>query len=147
MVNWQKVTIDDLRKLEALKNSLNLIQEKRAALELQAGAVRSSMRSTEAVSGSGANKAEDKMVDNIIEKERLGDNYTATVRLIRRVEKGLELLSDTERKILDRFYIHRIPDHVDRLCEELGYEKTRVYEMKETALRKLTYAMYGVQDL
>lgn len=147
MVNWQKVTIDDLRKLEALKNSLNSIQEKRAALDLQAGAVRSSMRSTEAVSGSGANKAEDKMVDNIIEKERLGDNYTATVRLIRRVEKGLELLSDTERKILDRFYIHRIPDHVDRLCEELGYEKTRVYEMKETALRKLTYAMYGVQDL
>lgn len=147
MVNWQKVTIDDLRKLEALKNSLNSIQEKRAALELQAGAVRSSMRSTEAVSGSGANKAEDKMVDNIIEKERLGDNYTATVRLIRRVEKGLELLSDAERKILDRFYIHRIPDHVDRLCEELGYEKTRVYEMKETALRKLTYAMYGVQDL
>ena len=147
MVNWQKVTIDDLRKLEALKNSLNSIQEKRAALDLQAGAVRSSMRSTEAVSGSGANKAEDKMVDNIIEKERLGDNYTATVRLIRRVEKGLELLSDTERKILDRFYINRVPDHVDRLCEELGYEKTRVYEMKETALRKLTYAMYGVQDL
>lgn len=147
MVNWQKVAVEDLRKYMAMKNSLQAMREKREALSLQAGAVRSSMRSAEPVSGSGASGAEDRMVDNIVERERLGYNYAAVKKLVERVEKALAMLNDRERLVLERFYINRMPDHIERLCGELGYEKTRVYELKEEALRRFTYAMYGVIDL
>ena len=42
MVNWQKEAIDDLRRYPALRQSLDSIRERRAALDLQAGAERNS---------------------------------------------------------------------------------------------------------
>ena len=71
MVNWQKVAIEDLKKYAAMKNSLSSIRQKQAELDSFAGAVRSSFSSTTPVSGSGSSMHEDKLVSNIVERERL----------------------------------------------------------------------------
>ena len=82
-----------------------------------------------------------------MERERLAANYKAVSKLVRQIEIALSLLGEDEQLALERFYIHRQEQHVERLCEELGYEKSRVYELKDRALRRFTIAMYGILDL
>lgn len=147
MVNWQKEAIDDLRRYPALRQSLDSIRERRAALDLQAGAVRSSFRDAAPVSGGGGSGAEDKLIACIMERERLAANYKAVSKLVRQIEIALSLLGEDEQLALERFYIHHQDRHVERLCEELGYEKSNVYELKDRALRRFTIAMYGILDL
>ena len=70
----------------------------------------------------------------------------ANKKLLDLIERGLASLDKTERLVLDRFYIDRPKNHVERLMEELNYEKTRVYEIKDQALYKFTIAMYGIVE-
>ena len=147
MVNWEKVAIDDLRKYEKMRHSLVSIREKQAALDLQSGVIRSSFRDSEPVSGSGSSGAEDRLISNIVERERLDGNYQAVEKLVVRMDKALSMLDDQERLVLERFYINRSPGYVDRLCEELGYEVRNIYKIKDAALKKFTISMYGLIEL
>ena len=147
MVNWEKVAIDDLRKYEKMRRSLVSIREKQAALDLQSGVIRSSFRDSEPVSGSGSSGAEDRLISNIVERERLDGNYHAVEKLVAQIDAALAMLDDQERLVLERFYINRCPGYVDRLREELGYEQRQVYRLKDEALRQFAIAMYGIREL
>ena len=147
MVNWEKVAIDDLRKYEKMRHSLVSIREKQAALDLQSGVIRSSFRDSEPVSGSGSSGAEDRLISNIVERERLDGNYQAVEKLVAQIDAALAMLDDQERLVLERFYINRCPNHVERLCEELGCERSQVYRAKDEALRCFTISMYGLINL
>lgn len=147
MVNWQKEAVSDLRNYPLLVQSLAAIREQQAALDLQAGLVRSSFRDSEPVSGGGGSGAEDKLLSLIVKRERLGGNYQAVSVLVQQIEGALEQLDSKQRLVLERFFIHRCPNHVERLCAELGYEQAQVYRIKNEALRDFTRAMYGVTEL
>ena len=147
MVNWQKIAIDDLRKYEHMKQGLLSIREKQAALDLQSGVIRSSFSDREPVSGSGGSGAEDRLISNIVERQRLDGNYQAVEKLVVRMDKALSMLDDQERLVLERFYINRSPGYIDRLCEELGYERAQIYRKKDAALYKFTVTLYGLVDL
>lgn len=147
MVNWEKEAVNDLRNYPLLAQSLARISEQQAALDLQAGAVRSSFRDSEPVSGSGGSGAEDKLLSLIVKRERLEGNYSAVSKLVQQIEGALNNLDDRQRLVLERFFIHRCPNHVERLCVELGYEQAQVYRIKNEALRDFTRAMYGVTEL
>lgn len=147
MVNWQKEAINDLRTYPVLCQSLARMKEQQAALDLQAGAVRSGFRDSEPVSGSGGSGAEDRLLSLIVKRERLNGNYAAVSMLVRQIKEALEHLNDNQRLVLERFFINRCPNYVDRLCAELGYEQAQVYRIKNEALRDFTKAMYGVLDL
>ena len=147
MVNWQKIAIDDLRKYEHMKQGLLSIREKQAALDLQSGVIRSSFSDREPVSGSGGSGAEDRLISNIVERERLDGNYHAVKKLVAQIDAALAMLDDQERLVLERFYINRCPGYVDRLCEELGYERSHIYNIKSAALRHFTTSMYGLVEL
>ena len=62
-------------------------------------------------------------------------------------EKGLAVLTEEEKTVLYKFFINRPRRHIEDLCESLNYEKTRIYEIKETALRKFTLSCYGIVEL
>ena len=147
MVNWEKVAIDDLRKYEKMRHSLVSNREKQAALDLQSGVIRSSFRDSEPVSGSGSSGAEDRLISNIVERERLDGNYHAVEKLVAQIDAALAMLDDQERLVLERFYINRCPGYIDRLCGELGYEQAQVYRIKNEAIRNFTRAMYGLIEL
>ena len=72
---------------------------------------------------------------------------TITEALVELTEKVLDVLDKKERAVLEGFYINREDNHVDVLCERLHFEKTRLYEIKDNALRKFTMAMYGTVDI
>lgn len=146
MADWEKHSIDDLRKYEARKESLDILPDRIRALEEDMQLVKGTRYDKTPVEG-GASGYEDRLIDYIDRKGRLERNLAYAKAEVEIVERGLSVLTDNERLVLTRFYIHREPRYLDRLCGELGYEMRNIYKIKDAALRKFTLAMYGVCDI
>lgn len=145
-MDWKRAAIEDLRYYRDHRDSLRNIPERIEALKHQYEAIKCSNASREPVQG-GTSRVEDSMLNNIVERERLRNNYAAAKRLVGMIQRGLAGLDDTERRVLDRFYIDRPKDgHVERLENELHAEKSTIYRIKEQALYRFTVCMYGLID-
>lgn len=145
-MNWKQEAINDLRSYEAQKQSLNCIKERISALEDSYQAIKCSQTDSIAVQGGGASRIEDRMLDNIVERERLTHTYKATQKLVGLVDQGLAGLTNDERAVLNKFYITRTHGHVETLMEELHLEKTRIYQIKDKAIYNFTISMYGISE-
>lgn len=82
-----------------------------------------------------------------IEKEKGDTRSLKAVRMriyrkVRTVERGLALLDEEQRRILEVFYINRHKGHVWDLCEELYIETAEVYRRKDRALETFVTGAY-----
>lgn len=145
-MNWQKISIDRLRDYETRERALLLIPEQLEALNMSFAAVRAARTDGTPVK-EGGNKREDALINNIVMRQELERNLEIVEAEKAITDKGLAVLTEEEKTVLYKFYINRPRRHVEELCETLCYEKTRIYEMKEVALRKFTLACYGIVDL
>lgn len=144
-MNWKDVAIDDLERFERQKQALANISARLDVLEDCYTSLKSVAMDKTPVQG-GSTPIEDKLLSNLVERERLKHTYKATKKLVELTEKGLGRLNEDEKRTLELFYIHRHKYHVERLMEELGYEKTRIYSLKDSALYKFTISMYGLPE-
>lgn len=144
-MNWQKEAVNDLKSYVARKMSIDNMNQRIAELERRA--IRLGSMSSDVPVQGGSSKNEDAIINNIAERDRLIQAIDAAQCLVTIIENGLSVLDEEERKVLDGFYIHHSTRHVDKLCDELHCEKSRVYSIKDKALYKFTLAMYGVIDL
>ena len=87
------------------------------------------------------------MLSNIVHREELERSLEQAKMWVALVDAGLETLSAEERLILNRFYIHPAKGNVDRLCGELGVEKSQVYARKDAALHHFTISLYGCSEI
>lgn len=145
-MNWKKIAIERLKDYETRKQSLETISEQLKTLEMNFTAIRAATTDATAVKPSG-NKREDALIHNIVSREELKSNLEIVKREIETTEKGLKRLSGEQRRILEQFYVYRVNGHVERLCEELCVERSRVYELKDEALKIFTIACYGVVEI
>lgn len=134
--------IPRLRDLENERAALQNIPERIRTLELAFAGLRAANTDGDVVSG-GENHREDLLLANIAERDELKKNLEITRREVEQVDSALAKLSQDERLVLDRFYIHREHGHVDRLCEELGCEVANVYKIKNRALVQLARSLHG----
>lgn len=144
-MNWQKEAVNELRKYRARRQALENMAERRATLEDAFRGVRCAAADAIPVQG-GANRMEDSLINNIVERERLYWTMEATRRLVELTERGLSGLTEPQRVVLEKFYIDRPSDHVGWLTEYLNVEKAQVYRIKDNALYQFTTAMYGLSD-
>ena len=145
LTNWKAESIKDLKSYPQRKESIENTKERIKILDEQFTSLRG-VSTSEPVMG-GLSRVEEKMLDNISERERLGFSLKIAEALVELTEKGLEALDKKERAVLEGFYINRQDNHIDVLCKRLHFEKTRLYEIKDNALRKFTMAMYGTVDI
>lgn len=144
-MNWQNEAVEDLKKYAQMKESLNNIKSRINALEEDYTAVKSVAPETAPVMG-GASRNENRLINNIAERQRLQYTYEATEKIVSLIEKGLSALDEKEKLVLERFYIYHTSGHVERLMDELNYEQRRIYQIKDKALYKFTVNMYGIVD-
>lgn len=144
-MNWKLMAEEDLKKYTAQKQSIESIPQKIIALKDRAASIKCGISDMDPVQG-GVSQTEDKLLDNMMERERLKYTYKASKRMVELIEKGLSGLDDEEKLVLDRFYINRSQGHVERLMEELNFEQRQVYNIKDKALYKFTIAMYGMVE-
>lgn len=144
-MNWRKEAVNDLRSYPQRKQSLDNIAEHIKTLDERFRSLK--MTSFDTPVMGGGSKQEEAWINNIAERESLTLSLEIARNLVELTEKGLEVLDKRERRVLELFYITPCHNHIDRLCDELNFEKTRIYEIKDSALRKFTIAMYGIVEL
>lgn len=145
-MNWKFEAIEKLKQYEAKKRSLQNIPEEIKRLEAAMQSIRSATADGNPVQGGGSGR-EDMYLSNIVQREELERSLDLAKRWVKLVDAGLELLSDEERKVLDRFYINPAKGNVDRLCEELQIEKSAVYDRRNKALYRFTISLYGCCEI
>ena len=145
-MNWKSEAIEKLRQYEAKKRSLQNIPEEIRRLESAMKSIRSATADGTPVSGGGSGR-EDMMLSNIVHREELERSLDQAKKWVAFVDAGLEILTEEERLILDRFYINPAKGNVDRLCGELGIEQSSVYRRRDKAVHRFTVCLYGCCEI
>ena len=145
-MNWKFEAIEKLKQYEAKKRSLRNIPEEIKRLEAAMQSIRSATADGNPVQGGGSGR-EDMYLSNIVQREELERSLEQAQKWVALADAGLEFLTEEERLILDRFYINPAKGNVDRLCGELGIEKSQVYNRKDSALRRFTISLYGCCEI
>jgi len=141
-MDWKRMAIEELKQYSWRKESLSNIPERIKQINTEMARIKSATTDGTPVKG-GGNHREDRLIELIMTKGELEENLVIAKRRIRLIEKGLNGISEQERKILELFYINRQRDCATRLSEDLGYEKRHIYNLKDAALRKYVLSMYG----
>ena len=147
-INYERVALDDLRTHPYREAALENLRERIAALQAQAEGIKVQAADAVPVQG-GASSVEDRLINNILERERLKLNYLAVKPLVNIVRRGLSALTDEERTILERFAQdgRRGDRTADILSEELHMSRAGVYRREAEALKKFTVVCYGITEL
>lgn len=144
-MNWKAEAAKDLKTYPQRKAAVQNIKEKIKILEEQMVSLKG-ISADEPVMG-GLSKHEERLLNNITERERLSFSLKIAEELIDLTEKGLATLEERERQVLEGFYMQRAVNHVEALCEKMHIEKSTLYRIKDEALRKFTVAMYGTVEI
>lgn len=146
ILNWKKVSIERLNTYEERKKAADSIPEQLKNLKNSFGAIRATSNDAMPVKG-GGNTREDALINNIVMREELQRNLDIVISEIQTTEKGLEGLTIEQKRILEKFYISRSHGYIEDLCEELCVERSRIYTLKDEALKKFTISCYGVVEI
>ena len=146
-VNWCTFSIERLKDYNNKKEAVESLTEQIKVLNENFTAIRSATTDSTPIKGGNSNRREEMLIKNIAMREELKNNLKIAKHEIAITEKGLASLTETEKKILTRFYIQRSKGYVERLCDELFVSKTELYRQKEEALKKFTTVCYGIVEL
>lgn len=146
-LNWCIFAIQRLRDYEDRKRAIDSLAEQINSLEDKFTAIRAATTDSTPVQGGNENRREQMLIHNIATREELKNNLEIIKQEIDITEKGLDVLTETERLILTRFYINRSKGYIERLCDELFISKTELYRQKDEALKRFTMVCYGIVEL
>ena len=144
-MNWKIEAKNELRIYGNLKSSIDNISERLNWIEAQMTSIKSASAGTAPVQG-GGNKYEYKILDLIVQKQRLKLTRDANKIRLGLVEQGLAALSDAEREIVITFAENRSGAAVELLRDRTGYEQAQIYRIYNEALYKYTIAEYGIPE-
>ena len=144
-MNWKQEAVEKLKKLEAMRLSLVSIPEEIKRLETAACSLRGAATDRTPVKGGGSRR-EDALLDNIVYRQELKRNREQAARWVRAANNALGALSMEEKLILTRLYILPEKGAAERLLSELELERSTLYRHRDSALRKFTMALYGVDE-
>lgn len=139
---WKNEAIEKLKLYEAKRLALKSIPLEIRRLELDMQSIRSATSDGSPIKG-GSNKREDMYLSNIVHREELERSLNQAKIWVSLTQAALSLLSDEERLLLDRFYIHPEKRAADSLAGELRVDVKTVYKRKNEALRRFTISLYG----
>lgn len=100
---------------------------------------------TDPVKGGGT-KQEDKLLEINAKLCVYEKNYKENIEFIDSVEKALESLNELESKIIYEMWISDTRNGLKRLCKELNYSKSSIYNISDNVLYKMAVLLYGKVD-
>ena len=141
-MDFTSIAKDKLNNYLAKKASVVNLAEEIKELEYRRRSIRSATSDGTPVAG-GTNKREAMLLNTMAQEEEYKECLHIVSRWIRRVERGLAVLNDEERVLLERFYICPEKGAAERLAMDFGIDVKTVYWRKDRALEKFTRAMCG----
>lgn len=146
-MKWDDVAIGDLRRYPGLCNSVENLAERVRILEESAADVKGANLDRIPISGGGSHY-EDKILSNLVEKEKKRNLLKVNKQLKAAIEAGLDALTKEERTVLESFYMfpHKNKNAADSLVAVLYCDRATVYRIRKRALYRFTINMYGIID-
>lgn len=144
-MKWDDVAIGDLRRYPGLCNSVENLAERVRILEESAADVKGANLDRIPISGGGSHY-EDKILSNLVEKEKKRNLLKVNKQLKAAIEVGLDALTKEERTVLEAFYMFPHKNAVESLISILHCERATVYRIRKRALYRFTVNMYGIID-
>lgn len=145
-MNWQKEAIEDLKNYKNLKEGIKSIKLRIRILDDNFRAIKSGDFSEQKVQGGNKKNIDDKMIENIAQRERLSLTLKANEILAERIEQGLQSLDENERMVIEQLVINDKKNAIIELSRNLAYEKSKIYTLRNEALKKFTKFMYGITE-
>ena len=143
MEYWKFKAIDKLKGYTAQKAAIASLPEEIDRLKSEAYSIKSATADGTPVKGGGSGR-EDRLLSNIVQREEHGLMLERAKKSVSAIERGLDVLTKDERRVLDAMYIIGEDRAVERLMDEFGLvETSSVYKRASKALHHFTVAMYG----
>ena len=139
MIDWVESVKRDLREYMDKQDAVGAMRDAIEQLDTALTGVGSALKGDTPVRGGG--DANDKWLDTIIRKNEMLIDLVSTEARLRHIASAMAGLSDSEREILDKRYIHPLP--ISEICELMHLESAQVYRRSNQALRRLAIRMYG----
>lgn len=143
-MNWKEEATEKLRHYDAMRTALTNIPEELERLEQEARAIRSVQ--TDKVHVKSTGNREDALINNLVRRHELAQNYQQAQSWLRTTDRALNTLAPDDRLVLQRLFITKERDSLSRLCSELGVEQSSIYRKRDKALHRFTMALYGVDN-
>ena len=144
-MNWKAEAKNKLRKYDAMRMATVNIPQEISRLEGEYTAIRSARSDGNPVRG-GTSGREDALINNIAERQELRWALQNAEQWVKTVDRALGTLRPEEKKILHGLYIYPGRGAAERLCADLGFEKSSLYRRRDQALTKFTRALYGITE-
>lgn len=143
-MNWKEEAKRELRNYEPLKTSLPNIKLRIEAIQARKTSLKTMSDDTPVMGGGST--YEDRLLNCIVEEERLKATYRADKIRVELIERGLAMLNETERAIVEEFARNRPGRAVEILADRIGYERAQIYRLYDQALYRFTLAEYGIPE-
>lgn len=145
-MNWQKEAIEDLKNYNNLKEGIKSLKLRINSLNNNYKAIKTGDFSLQKVQGGKNKSSDERLIDNIAQRERLALVLKADQMLAERIEQGLQALNEQERLVIEELVIKDKKNAIIELSRTLAYEKSKIYTMRNEAIRKFTIFMYGITE-
>ena len=139
-MNWQTEIVSRLKDYDAARSAATTLQgevERLQAMINSPGTAR-----TDIPVKSGKNR-EDWLIGQMLLLDETVLRLELTRRWLESMDRAFSMLNPEEKLVLHRLYICPQKSSLDRLCAELGAERSTVYRKRDAALRHLTTALCG----
>lgn len=126
--------IAELKEYRKILNNVQSIEKQIISLESQINKITSVVNDTPR-GGKTPDKSE--LICKLVDlREQYKTTYSAAVKKLKKIEAAIEQLNDPREQAVLRFkYIVGLP--MFHICEELHYERTKVYEIHMSAIKNL----------
>lgn len=145
-MNWQKEAIEDLKNYNNLKEGIKSLKLRINSLNNNYKAIKTGDFSMQKVQGGKNKSSDERLIDNIAQRERLSLVLKADQMLAERIEQGLQALNEQERLVIEELVIKDKKNAIIELSRTLAYEKSKIYTMRNEAIKKFTIFMYGITE-
>lgn len=146
MEYWKWKAIDKLKDYDAQLVAIENQTDEIARLESEAVSIRSATGDGTPVKGGGSGR-EDRLLNNIVKREECKRALDRAKLSVQIVNRGMSVLNQEDRRVLERMYITREKGAVSRLADELNLSDERsVYKRIDKALLRFTLALYGITE-
>jgi hypothetical protein len=142
-MDYRSEAIEELKLYPQLRQSLVSITNRIKSIEEKMQSAKGSSLSLAPARGGGRTN-EDRLAEGLDDIDELRELYISTEDQVCLIDEGLSVLNEQERRIIEVFYIQTGKKKIDYLIEELMFERTTIYKLRDEALEKYISVMFGV---
>lgn len=142
MLTYKTYVLARLADYADARAALVTIPERVEALRAKRETLKLRATDSQPVSGGGS-RTEDAWVTSLLEEDYLKARLKEAEKVAAQTQLLLNELDREEKLVVERTCIRRRKGDVEELCEELGYERSAVYALRDRTLRKLARLMTG----